>query len=79
VKDVEAAAHALGRRLRILNATIPGEIDSASASLGELRVGALLVINDPFFFIQRDQIVALAARHAIPAMYEWRDFAEAGG
>jgi putative ABC transport system substrate-binding protein len=79
VKDVEAAAHALGRRLRILNASTLGEIDRSLATLSELRVGALLVINDPFFFIQRDQIVALAARHAVPAIYEWREFAEAGG
>jgi putative ABC transport system substrate-binding protein len=79
VKDVVAEAQALGRQLHILRASTPGEIDGAFATLSELRVGALLVRSDSFFFIQRDRIVALAARHAVPAIYEWREFAEVGG
>jgi putative ABC transport system substrate-binding protein len=55
------------------------EIDVAFASLVELHAGALLVGGDPFFLTRREQFVALAAHHAIPASYMWRDFAEAGG
>jgi putative ABC transport system substrate-binding protein len=68
LQDAELAAHALGRRLQIVNASTPGEIESALATLDMLHVGALLVGNEPFFFIQRNKIVALAAPHVVPAI-----------
>ena len=79
IKDVQEAARAKGVRLLILKAATEGEIDTAFASLAQLHAGSLLVGNDPFFFSRREQLVALAARHAFPAMYEWREFAAAGG
>jgi putative tryptophan/tyrosine transport system substrate-binding protein len=66
-------------QLHILKAGAEGEIEPAFAALVKLRAGALLVGNDPFFPSQRDQLVALASRHGVPAMYESRGFVEAGG
>jgi putative ABC transport system substrate-binding protein len=62
-----------------LNASTEGEIDAAFARLAELRPGALLVTNDVFFNNHPDQLVALAARHAIPVIYSWSEFVVAGG
>ena len=56
-----------------------GEIETAFASLVQLAAGAVVVGADAFFNSRRGQLVALAARHAVPAIYEWREFAEAGG
>src|SRR5262249_23671393 len=55
------------------------EFEPAFVALMQTRVDALLVGNDPFFFSRREQLVGLAARHRLPAMYEWRDFVTAGG
>ena len=63
----------------IFNASSDAEIETAFANIVQARSGALLVGADPFFNSRRGLIVALAARHAIPAIYEWREFAEAGG
>jgi putative ABC transport system substrate-binding protein len=79
IGDVREAARSKGVQLQILNAGGEGEIDSAFASLVQLQAGALLVGTDPFFTSRRDQLVALASRHAVPAIYEWREFAAAGG
>ena len=79
MRDMEDAARMNGRRLPILQAGSASEIDAAFASLVQLGAGALVVASDPFFNSRREQIVALAARHAIPAIYEWREFADAGG
>jgi putative tryptophan/tyrosine transport system substrate-binding protein len=79
MRDVQEAARSKGLQLPILRASTVGEIDAAFASLGHLRAGALLVGNDPFFASRRDQLVALASRHAVPAMHEWRETVEAGG
>jgi putative ABC transport system substrate-binding protein len=79
VTDVQEAARARGVQLHILKASTEGAFETAFASLAQLQAGALLVGNDPFFFHRRDQLVALAARHAVPAMYEWREFPAAGG
>ena len=79
IKNVGEAARAKGVQLPLLNASVEGEFENAFASLVQLQAGALLVGNDVFFFSRRDQLVALASRHAVPAMYEWREFTEAGG
>jgi putative ABC transport system substrate-binding protein len=78
-RGVRDAAHSLGLQLHVLNASTEGEIDAAFRSLVALRVGALVVSVDVFLNNQRAQIVALAARHAVPAIYGVREFAAAGG
>jgi ABC-type uncharacterized transport system substrate-binding protein len=78
-KDVLAAAGALGQRTHVLNASTAAEIDAAFATLVQEGAGALLLGNDSFFNIRRDQIALLAARHAIPAIYPLRAYAAAGG
>ena len=79
VKSMQEAASARGVQLRVLNATTDSEIDAAFVNLTRLRTGALLIGDDPFFTSRRNQIVALASSHAVPAIYQWRDFAVAGG
>jgi putative ABC transport system substrate-binding protein len=69
----------MGKDVVIFNAGRESEIDAAFARMAQLRPDALLVAADPFFNSRREQIVALAAGHAIPAIYEWREFTEAGG
>jgi ABC-type uncharacterized transport system substrate-binding protein len=76
---VEAAARAVGQQINILNASSEHDIDAAFVTLVQRGDDALLVMSDPFFNSQREQLVALAARHMIPAIYEWREFATAGG
>jgi putative ABC transport system substrate-binding protein len=72
-------ARAKGLQLPIVNATTAGEIEDAFASLLPLHASALVVSGDPFLSNQREQIVALASRYAVPAIYAWREFAAAGG
>ena len=79
LRDVEAAARALGLQHIVLRAGSEREIDTAFATMAQQSGGALDVSVDPFFLARRDQIVALAARHAIAAIYPVRDFAVAGG
>jgi putative ABC transport system substrate-binding protein len=79
VRDAQEAARALGLQLVLLNASSPGEIDTAFATSRQRQVTALLVGADPFFTSRRQQIVALAARDAIPAMYVNREFVVEGG
>jgi putative ABC transport system substrate-binding protein len=79
IKDVQEAAREKQVQLRILPASAENEIDAAFATLVQMRAGALVVGADPFFNSRREQIVALAARYAVPAIYEWREFAVAGG
>jgi len=79
VRDVEAAARTLGLQLIVLRASTDREIETAFTTMARHSVGALLVSIDPFFIARRDQIVALAVRHTIPAMYLLREFAVAGG
>jgi len=78
-KDVLAAASVMGLKVQIFNAITDREIDAAFVSLAQARSGALLVGNDLFFNSRIEQIVALAARHAIPTMYSVREFVVAGG
>jgi putative ABC transport system substrate-binding protein len=79
MKALLAAAKLLGRELVVLNPGNERAIDSAVAELAQKRVDGLLVTADPFFSSRRLQLVALAARHGIPAIYQWREFAAAGG
>jgi putative ABC transport system substrate-binding protein len=79
VQDVELAGRTLGLKISIFNARTEAEIEPAFASLVEQKAGGLLVADDPFLQSQRDTIVRLAERHAIPAIYFSRDFADAGG
>ena len=79
VKDLQAGASALGLPLEILRAGTGREIDAAFANLVQKRGAALFVGPDALFIRRRAQIVTLVARHALPAMYSTRDFAEAGG
>jgi putative ABC transport system substrate-binding protein len=77
--DVQEAARAKGLNLHILKAGTESEIDAAFATLVELHAGALVVAGDSFFESRREQLVALAARHAVPAIYDVREAVEAGG
>jgi putative ABC transport system substrate-binding protein len=78
-RDVHDVARSLSLRVHILNAGTDREIETAFARLVEHRAGGLVVAADPFFFSRREQLVALASRHAVPAIYEWRDFPALGG
>jgi putative tryptophan/tyrosine transport system substrate-binding protein len=77
--DMQEAAHALGLQIHIINASTEGEIDSAFATLARLRAGALIVGTGEFFNSRPEQLAELAARHAMPAFYQLRQFAAAGG
>jgi putative ABC transport system substrate-binding protein len=76
--EVRDAARARGMQIEVVSAASADEYEAAF-SQARARAGALLVANDPVFFSRRERLVALAARHRIPAMYEWREFAEVGG
>src|SRR5262245_59168367 len=78
LKEVEAAAASLNVRIIVTNASADRDFEPAFALIQQ-RAGALFVAADPFFNSRRDQIVALAARYAVPAIYEWREYAVAGG
>jgi ABC-type uncharacterized transport system substrate-binding protein len=79
VRDLQEAAPRLGVQLVILTANTESDFGTAFATLVQERAGALLVCATPFFNSRREQLVLLAARHAVPAIYEWREFADAGG
>jgi putative tryptophan/tyrosine transport system substrate-binding protein len=79
LKAAQAAATSLGRQIVVFSASSESELDTAFASMVQQRIGTLLGASDPFLFNRRDQIVLLAQRHAIPAIYYLRDFARAGG
>jgi putative tryptophan/tyrosine transport system substrate-binding protein len=78
-KDVQAGGSRIGRQILMLNASSARDIDTAFRTLIERRVAGLLVAADPFFYSRREQLVALATYHSIPAIYEWREYALAGG
>ena len=79
LRDVQTAAARLDLQLVIVRANAESDFDVAFSSLVQQRAGALLVCSSPFFNGRREQLVILAARHGVPAIYEWRDFAAAGG
>jgi putative ABC transport system substrate-binding protein len=79
IRDAQEAARTKALQLSIVRASTEGEIDGAFAALVQLHADALLIGADPFFMSRRDQIVALASRHAVPAIYEQREYATAGG
>ena len=78
-RDMQEAARAKGVQLHILTAGTESEIDAAFATLAQLHAGGLVIGGDPFFANRREQLVTLAASHGIPAIYQSRAFAEAGG
>jgi putative ABC transport system substrate-binding protein len=77
--NVQAAARSLGEQILVLKADGAREIDAAFATIAQQQVAALLVASDPLFFDRRDQLIAMAARQAIPAIYYLRAFSQAGG
>lgn len=79
IRDAEEAAAQAGVRLVTVRASAEGELAAALAQVVRQRAGAMIVASDPFFNTRRDVLVALAAQHRIPAIYEFREFAEAGG
>ena len=78
-KEVQAAARALGLELHVLNASTEGEFDGAFAKLIQLRAGGLVIGPDPLFTSHSEELGALATRHGVPAIFESREFALAGG
>jgi putative ABC transport system substrate-binding protein len=78
-RELEAAARTSGQRLLPIKAKNRDEIDAAFSTLVRERARALIVSADPFFTSHRNQLVMLAAQHGLPAIYQWRDFVDAGG
>ncbi len=78
-KHLESAAQVIGQPIRVFDAGTEVDIDRTFAALAHQRIGAVLVSADPFFLDQRNKLVALAAVHAVPAIYADREYAEAGG
>jgi putative ABC transport system substrate-binding protein len=78
-KEVQAAARTLGLELYVLNASTEHDFDGVFAKLIELRAGGLVIGGDPFFTSRPEQLAALTVRHAVPTIYQYREFAVAGG
>jgi putative ABC transport system substrate-binding protein len=79
VGSIEAAASGVGQKINVLNARTERDLDTVFTTIVQQQIGALLVAADPLFNRLRDQIVALAARYKVPAIYESREFVAAGG
>jgi len=79
LENVQDAARSLGQQILVLNAHGGQEIETAFTTIAKERIAGLLVASDPLFFDRRDQLIALAARQAIPAIYYLRAFCQAGG
>jgi putative tryptophan/tyrosine transport system substrate-binding protein len=79
IEDAQAAARSLGLELHVLNASTERDFDVVFANLIQLRAGGLVIGSDAFFSSRMEQLAALAARHAVPTVYQYREFAAAGG
>jgi putative ABC transport system substrate-binding protein len=79
IKGAEASAKAMEQELDVIEASADSELDAAFASLRQRQLAAVLVVTDPFLDNQRERLVALSFRYSVPAIYQWRDFTEAGG
>jgi putative tryptophan/tyrosine transport system substrate-binding protein len=79
VRDMHDAAARLGIQLVVLTANSESDFDGVFATVAQQRAGGLLVCASPFFYSRHERLVALAARHSVPAIYEWREIAAAGG
>jgi putative tryptophan/tyrosine transport system substrate-binding protein len=77
--ETEAAANALGRRLEVMTASTEGDLEAVFTTMVSRQAGALIVMPDPLFFVRREQLVALAARYAVPTIYFAREITEIGG
>jgi putative ABC transport system substrate-binding protein len=77
--SAQAAASAFGQEIHILNASTESDIDTALATFGQMRAAALIFVNDALFNSRLDQLAAITARRAIPAISPWREFVVAGG
>jgi ABC-type uncharacterized transport system substrate-binding protein len=78
-RDIRASARTLGVQLHVVSATTDNEIDDAFANLAKLRAGGVVIGSDPFFSSRSERLASLALRYALPAVYQWREFAVAGG
>jgi len=78
-KEAQTAARSLGLELHVLNASTERDFDAVFAKLIELRAGGLVILPDPFFISRSEQLATLALRHAVPTIYQNREFAAAGG
>jgi len=79
IRDLEATAHGLGLELHVLNASTERDFDAVFAKLIQLRAGGLVIGASPFLVARQEQLAALAVRHAVPAVFEYREFVAAGG
>jgi putative tryptophan/tyrosine transport system substrate-binding protein len=79
LRDVQATTHSIGHQILVTTAKTEDEIDAAFARLVQQRAGAILVNTDAFLFSRRNQLVALAKRYAVPAIFDRREYAAAGG
>ena len=79
LRDLQAAARSLGLQLHVLRASNARDVDGAFTTLAQLRAGALVISSDPFFNSRTEQLAALALRHAVPTIFQYREFVAAGG
>jgi putative ABC transport system substrate-binding protein len=79
VKELEAAAQAIGQHLIILRASSEAQLSLAFENLAQYRVEGLIIVPDPFFDSRRDELVAIMHRYAIPTIFGWREFVTSGG
>jgi ABC-type uncharacterized transport system substrate-binding protein len=78
-RDLQTAARTLGLQIHLLHAATDRDLDAVFASLAQLRAGGLVISSDSFFFTRSEQLAAMAVRHAVPAIFGFREFAAAGG